>query len=132
MSAVEKQIGTYLSLLNAQQKKAVLTVVKKIAAAQQDYGNIWEDKDFVKEIDRRTAEYENGTAKLNKFEENKERRNFQLHRIETRIVLMKRIYTNKKSFPICFIRFISVSIKILFMRSLSERGFKKIKRIEWI
>ena len=58
MSAVEKQIGTYLSILNAQQKKAVLTVVKTIAAAQQDYGNIWEDKDFIKEIDRRTAQYE--------------------------------------------------------------------------
>ena len=43
MSAVEKQIGNYLSLLNAQQKKAVLTVVKTIAEAQQDYGNIWED-----------------------------------------------------------------------------------------
>lgn len=29
---------------------------------------LWDDKDFVKEIDERTAAYEKGTAKLYKFE----------------------------------------------------------------
>ena len=69
MSAVEKQIGNYLSLLNTRQKKAVLTVVKTIAEAQQDYGNIWEDKDFVKEMDSRTADYEKGNIRMLKLEE---------------------------------------------------------------
>jgi hypothetical protein len=69
MSAVEKQIGNYLSLLNTQQKKAVLTVVKTIAEAQQDYGNIWDDKNFVKEMDSRTADYEKGNTRMLKFDE---------------------------------------------------------------
>jgi len=68
-ASVEKQIGTYLSALSTAQKKTVLSVVKTIAMAQQGYNNIWDDKDFVKEMDRRTAEYENGTAKLYKFED---------------------------------------------------------------
>ncbi len=67
MSAVEKQIGGYLSLLNLRHKKTVLSVVKTIAEAQQEYGNIWEDKDFVKEMDSRTANYENGTAGMLQF-----------------------------------------------------------------
>jgi len=70
-ATVEKQIDSYLSCLNASQKKAVLTVVKTIALAQQEYDNIWKDKSFIKEIDRRTAEYENGTARLYKFEDMK-------------------------------------------------------------
>jgi hypothetical protein len=69
MSAVEKQIGNYLSLLNNQQKKTVLSVVRTIAEAQQDYGNIWDDKDFVKEMDSRTADYEKGRMKMLQFED---------------------------------------------------------------
>jgi hypothetical protein len=69
MSAVEKQIGNYLSLLTAQQKKTVLSVVKTIAEAQQEYGNIWDDKDFVKEMDSRTADYEKGSTKMLQFAE---------------------------------------------------------------
>jgi len=69
MSAVEKQIGNYLSLLNNQQKKTVLSVVKTIAEAQQDYANLWEDKDFVKEMDNRTADYEKGTVTMLQFDD---------------------------------------------------------------
>lgn len=70
-ATVEKQIDSYLSCLNASQKKVVLTVVKTIALAQQEYDNLWNDKSFIKEMEKRTAEYENGTAKLYKFEDMK-------------------------------------------------------------
>lgn len=69
--SVEKQIDNYLSRLNTTQKKAVLTVVKTIALAQEDYANIWDDKNFVQEMNERTAEYEKGSAKLCKFEDMK-------------------------------------------------------------
>lgn len=69
--SVEKQIDSYLARLNSTQKKAVLTVVKTIALAQEDYANIWDDKDFVNEMNERTANYEKGTARLYKFEDMK-------------------------------------------------------------
>ena len=71
-SPIEKQIDNYLSLLSPSQKETVLSVVKTIAMAQQEYDNLWEDKTFVKEMESRTASYENGTAKLYKFEDMKE------------------------------------------------------------
>ena len=71
-STVEKQIDSYLSLLSPSQKEAVLSVVKTIAMARQEYDNLWEDKTFIKEIESRTASYENGTARLYKFEDMKE------------------------------------------------------------
>ncbi|MDP9230212.1 MAG: hypothetical protein M3O67_06030 [Bacteroidota bacterium] len=70
---VEKQIDSYLAPLSTTQKKAVLSVIKTIAFAQQEYDNIWEDKTFVKEMERRTAEYENGTAKLYNFDDMKKK-----------------------------------------------------------
>lgn len=70
-SKVEKQIDNYLSLLSPAQKETVLSVVKTIALAYQQYDNIWEDKIFTKEVESRTASYENGTAKLYKFEDMK-------------------------------------------------------------
>ena len=69
--SVEKQIDSYLARLNNTQKKAVLTVVKTIALAQEDYADIWDDKDFVNEMNERTADYEKGTVKLYKFEDMK-------------------------------------------------------------
>ncbi|MEO6452881.1 MAG: hypothetical protein ABIN97_02350 [Ginsengibacter sp.] len=70
-TSVEEQIDNYLSCLTVSQKKAVLTVVKTIALAHQEYDNIWKDKSFKNEMDSRTREYENGTAKLYKFEDMK-------------------------------------------------------------
>jgi ABC-type polar amino acid transport system ATPase subunit len=69
MPSVEKQIDSYLSVLSPAQKKTVLSVVKTIAEAQQDYGNIWDDENFVKEMANRTADYENGNVKMLQFEE---------------------------------------------------------------
>ena len=68
---VEKQIDNYLSLLSQSQKETVLSVVKTIAMAQHEYDNLWEEKAFVQEMESRTASYENGTAKLYKFEDMK-------------------------------------------------------------
>ncbi len=70
-STIEKQIDNYLSLLSPLQKETVLSVVKTIAMASQEYDSIWENKTFAGDVDTRTASYENGTAKLYKFEEMK-------------------------------------------------------------
>jgi len=70
---VDKQIDSYLSQLSITQKKTVLMVVKTIALAHGEYDTIWEDKEFVMEMDKRTEEYENGTAKLYKFEDMKKK-----------------------------------------------------------
>jgi hypothetical protein len=63
VKAIDKQINNYLGQLNENQKKAVLTVVKTFADEKTTY-DYWEDESFVKELDRRTAEYETGKAKV--------------------------------------------------------------------
>lgn len=67
-TTIEKKINDYLSQLSPSQKETVLSVVKTIADASHKYENIWEE-DFEKEVERRTKEYEKGTAKLYKFED---------------------------------------------------------------
>lgn len=59
--AIDKQINQYLGRLNPTQKQAVLTVVKTIAG--EEYYDHWKDKDFVAELDIRTAEFESGKTK---------------------------------------------------------------------
>ena len=49
----------------------MLSVIKTIAMAQQEYDNLWEENDFEKEMESRTATYENGTARFYKFEDMK-------------------------------------------------------------
>ena len=63
VKAIDKQINNYLGQLNEKQKKAVLTVVKTFAdeKATPDY---CEDESFIAELDKRTAEYESGKAKI--------------------------------------------------------------------
>jgi hypothetical protein len=63
VKAIDKQINNYLGQLNENQKKAVLTVVKTFADEKATY-DYWEDESFVKELDRRTAGYETGKAKV--------------------------------------------------------------------
>jgi hypothetical protein len=70
-SSVEKQIDNYLSLLSLSEKKTVLNLVKTIIKAKDEYDNLWNNEAFVKEMEGRTKSYENGTAKLYKFEEMK-------------------------------------------------------------
>jgi putative addiction module component (TIGR02574 family) len=59
---LDKQINDYLIQLDNKQKKAVLTLVKTFAEEQEN--EIWEDSPFITELDRRTAEYESGKAKV--------------------------------------------------------------------
>ena len=59
---LDKQISDYLIQLSPRQKKAVLTVVETFVK-EQGNDDIWEDKAFIAELDRRTAEYERGKAK---------------------------------------------------------------------
>jgi putative addiction module component (TIGR02574 family) len=47
--------------------KAVLTVVKTFAEEQEN--ERWEDPAFIAELDRRTAEYEGGKAKVLSLDE---------------------------------------------------------------
>lgn len=68
--SVEKQIGNYLSLLSKDQKKTVLTVVKTFADSQQ-YESLWNDKAFTKEMNQRVKAFEDGSAKVMKFNEMK-------------------------------------------------------------
>jgi hypothetical protein len=63
VKAIDKQINSYLGQLNENQKKAVLTVVKTFADEKAAY-DYWEDKTFVAELDKRTADYESGKAKV--------------------------------------------------------------------
>jgi len=65
---LDKQINDYLGQLNPKQKKAVLTVVRTFAEKQQE-SDLWGDKDFVAEMDRRFAEMESGKVKLYTLEE---------------------------------------------------------------
>lgn len=58
-----KEINHYLGNLNIEQQKAVLTVVKAIAEKQRD-DEVWKDKAFIAELDRRTAGYESGKTKV--------------------------------------------------------------------
>jgi hypothetical protein len=62
-ATIEKQINDYLVQLTPKQKKAVLTVAKTFAEEQTEESNIWNDKDFIAEIERRTAELETGKIK---------------------------------------------------------------------
>jgi putative addiction module component (TIGR02574 family) len=59
---LDKQINDYLIQLNDKQKRAVLTVMKTFAEGQDS--DLWEDSTFIAELDRRTAEYEDGKTKV--------------------------------------------------------------------
>ncbi len=63
ISTIDKQINNYLVRLNTKEKEAVLSVVKTFAENRQK-DDLWSDKDFIAELDRRTAEYESGKAKV--------------------------------------------------------------------
>ena len=60
VTAIDKKIAHYVEQLNAKQKKVVLSVAKAFAEEGND---VWEDKDFVKEIHRRTKDLETGKIK---------------------------------------------------------------------
>jgi hypothetical protein len=59
-NTIDKKISFYLAHLNDQQKKAVLSVVKSFAKEEEPW---WDDKSYIKEMDRRFAELESGEVK---------------------------------------------------------------------
>jgi hypothetical protein len=60
--SIDKQIYKYVAKMNEQEKEAVLDIVKTIV--EKHAGDPWEDEAFIAEMDRRTAEYESGKAKV--------------------------------------------------------------------
>ena len=68
VTPLDKEITHYLAMLTDRQKEAVLTVVKTFAGEGEDY-DYWKDEAFVAELDRRTAEYESGKAKVYTLDE---------------------------------------------------------------
>lgn len=56
---IVSEITHYLSRLNTEQQKAVLTVVKTFA----EEGGEWNNKEYIAEMDRRFAQMENGKVK---------------------------------------------------------------------
>ena len=65
---LDKEINEYLLLLSDPQKEAILMVMKTFAGEAKQYHH-WEDESFVAELDRRTAEYESGNAKVYTLDE---------------------------------------------------------------
>ncbi len=68
ITPLDKEIHHYLALLTDRQKEAVLTVVKTFAE-EGEIDDHWQDESFVAELDRRTAEYESGKAKVYTLDE---------------------------------------------------------------
>jgi putative addiction module component (TIGR02574 family) len=56
---LDKEINDYLPRLSSRQKETVLTVVKTFAEEDE----VWNDNEFLSELDRRTSEYERGKVK---------------------------------------------------------------------
>lgn len=65
VAIVDKKITTLLPILTTKQKKAVLNVMETFAQEE----DVWQDKNFVKELDRRTMEFESGKAKTLSLEQ---------------------------------------------------------------
>lgn len=70
MTAVEKELRDYVAILNEEQKKAVLGIIKAFASHTEEYSH-WEDGNFVAEMEKRYNEYKEGkvkTVSLNELE----------------------------------------------------------------
>lgn len=72
IKTIDKEIAGYWPKLSSVQKEAVLGVVKTFAVAKEEYDR-WNDKNFIMEMDRRTAELESGNVKSYSWTEVKKR-----------------------------------------------------------
>ena len=71
--ALDKQLYSAIELLNDKQKKAVLGIVKAIPEGEaQEYGEHWQDKAFVTEMESRYAYYKSGGKMITADEANKQ------------------------------------------------------------
>ena len=64
--SIDKKITTLLSGLSLQQKKTVLTVVKKFA---DEHTTAWEEDEYENEINSRFKDYEKGSVKTYSIQE---------------------------------------------------------------
>ena len=78
--SIDKEITHYLPRLSSRQKETVLTVVKTFA--EEGNEDIWKNKEFISEMDRRFAEMENGKVKT-----------YTLEQVETEA---RQSYSNRK------------------------------------
>jgi hypothetical protein len=68
ISALDKKISSNLPQLNTQQKKVIWSLIKCYLESQQK-NDLWEDKSYVVEMDRRFKEMESGKVKLHTINE---------------------------------------------------------------
>ena len=61
-STLDKKIAGYVGQLNTKQKKVVLSVAKAFAEEVPNE-DMWDNEDFVKEIEERTNDLESGNVK---------------------------------------------------------------------
>lgn len=69
---IDREIAGYWQQLTTVQKEAVLGVVKTFAVAKEEYDR-WNDKNFIADMDKRTAALENGDVKGYSWTEVKKR-----------------------------------------------------------
>ncbi len=69
---IDKEIAGYWPQLSTVQKEAVLGVIRTFAVAKEEYDR-WNDKNFIAEMEKRTAELESGDMKGYSWAEVKKR-----------------------------------------------------------
>jgi hypothetical protein len=65
-SLIRERLFEYIRYADEKKVKAIYTMVEDEI---NDQANVWEDKEFLKEIDLRLAEYESGNVKTSTWEE---------------------------------------------------------------
>jgi len=63
---IKKQLHEYIDAVDSKKLKAIYTVMEQDIKSHTD---IWEDKDFIAELDRRSKSMLDGTAKTYTWEE---------------------------------------------------------------
>ena len=63
---IKKQLHDYIEAVDSKKLKAIYTVMEQDIKSHTD---IWEDEDFVNELERRSASVLDGTAKTSTWEE---------------------------------------------------------------
>lgn len=66
-TAIRKKLVNYLKIADEKKVKAIYTMVEdEIGTAENDWG-----KDFIKELNRRSRQFRNGSSKIFTWEETK-------------------------------------------------------------
>ncbi len=62
VASLNKKIADYVDQLNTKQKRVVLSVAKAFVEEGVEH-DVWDDEDFVREMDKRVKELESGKVK---------------------------------------------------------------------